>query len=58
MVHCATFSARGFGGHHLVIVPSQDLVIVHRVDTYDPKRTVSDARFGHLLQLILDARRP
>ncbi len=61
------FSARGATGHYLVVIPSKDMVIVHRVDTNPPSwdaKTVSDtanhevvskAQFTHLLQLILDA---
>ena len=64
------YSARGAGGHYLLIVPSLDLVIVHRVDnqpTNKDTKSVIDAaqrpgvdatHFGHLVKLILDARRP
>jgi CubicO group peptidase (beta-lactamase class C family) len=63
------YSARGAGGHYLVIIPSADLVIVHRVDNEPPshdtktvtatsnRTIVSGAQFGHLLKLILDAQR-
>jgi CubicO group peptidase (beta-lactamase class C family) len=61
------YSARGATGHYLVVIPSKDMVIVHRVDTNPPSwdaKTVSDtanhevvskAQFIHLLRLILDA---
>ena len=51
-----TFSAQGYGGHMVVVVPSHDLVVVHRVDTDIPGNVMSDALFGQLLQRILDAR--
>jgi len=51
------FSARGAGGHFIVVVPYLDLVVVHRVDTDVQGRQVNNAQFGHLMQLILDARR-
>jgi CubicO group peptidase (beta-lactamase class C family) len=62
------YSARGVGGHYLLIVPSLDLVIVHRADNEppakDPKTVaevanrefVTKAQFGHLVRLILDAQ--
>ncbi len=61
------YSARGATGHYLLVVPSKDLVIVHRVDTNPPAwdaqsvsetanhEVVSKAQFGHLVKLILDA---
>ena len=62
------YSARGAGGHYVLIVPSLDLVIVHRVDNDAPTKDVksvteqglrplvSSANFGHLVKLILEAR--
>ena len=50
------YSARGAGGHHLLIIPDFDLIIVHRVDTYQRGNSVSDAEFGTLVHLILEAR--
>ena len=51
-----TFSARGAGGHYILIAPALDLVIVHRVDTdqKDGKR-VQGGQFGTLVKLILEA---
>ncbi len=51
-----TFSARGAGGHYILVVPVWDLVIVHRVDT-DKKDgpRVERAQFGKLVQLLLEA---
>jgi CubicO group peptidase (beta-lactamase class C family) len=51
------FSARGAGGHYIVVVPYLDLVVVHRVNTDVQGREVSNSQFGHLMQLILDARK-
>jgi CubicO group peptidase (beta-lactamase class C family) len=64
------FSARGAGAHFLFIIPTLDLVIVHRTDNDPPVRdaktiaqvanrdsiSLDRAEFGHLLRLILDAR--
>ena len=62
------FSARGAGGHYVLVIPSLDLVIVHRVDNDPPvkdSKTVTEmadrdfvtkAQFGHLVKLILEAR--
>ncbi len=51
------YSARGAGGHHMVIFPNDDLIIVHRVNTYEPGNRVSDEEFGNLLRMILEARK-
>lgn len=51
-----SYSARGAGGHVVLIIPAYDLVIVHRVNTDIPGERVSDSEFGQLVQLILDAR--
>jgi CubicO group peptidase (beta-lactamase class C family) len=64
------FSARGSGAHFLFIIPSLDLVIVHRSDNEPPVKdaktieemvnrgsiTEDRAQFGHLMKLILDAQ--
>lgn len=50
-----SFSARGAGGHHILIVPPLDLVIVHRVNTDIAGRKVESAQFGELVRLILAA---
>ena len=49
------FSAQGFGGHYIVVVPYLDLVVVHRVNTDMQGRFVTGSQFGRLMQLILDA---
>jgi len=51
-----SYSARGAGGHYILVVPAWDLVIVHRVNTDEPGRSVTGAQFGQLVKLILDAR--
>ena len=51
-----SYSARGAGGHYILVVPAYDLVIVHRVNTDIRGRSVSGQQFGQLVQLILNAR--
>ncbi len=53
-----SYSARGFGGHLIVVIPRLDLVVVHRVDTGRRERRVTDARFGAFLRRLLDAHEP
>jgi len=50
-----TYSARGAGGHYVVVLPTLDAVVVHRVDTDIPGNQVSSGRFGMLLRRILAA---
>ncbi len=50
-----SYSARGAGGHFILVVPELDLVVVHRVNTDVGGRDVSSAQFGELLQHILAA---
>jgi CubicO group peptidase (beta-lactamase class C family) len=52
----ASYSARGAGGHYILVVPPWDLVIVHRVNTDIRGQQVSGAEFGQLVKLILKAR--
>lgn len=52
-----TYTARGAGGHYVVVVPSADLVVVHRADTEEPGREVDGFEFGRLMEAILAARR-
>lgn len=51
-----TYSARGAGGHYIMIIPDYELIVVHRVDTFKRGNSVSSVEFGKLLKLILDAR--
>lgn len=52
-----SYSARGAGGHYILVIPAYDLVIVHRVNTDIPGNSVSAQEFGRLVGLILEARR-
>jgi CubicO group peptidase (beta-lactamase class C family) len=52
-----SYSARGAGGHYILVVPAYDLVIVHRVNTDIRDRSVGGAEFGKLVGLILEARK-
>jgi CubicO group peptidase (beta-lactamase class C family) len=49
-----SYYASGLGGHSIIIMPSRNLVVVHRVDT-DAGHTVGEGSIGTLLWLILDA---
>lgn len=51
-----TYSARGAGGHYIVVIPAYDMVVVHRVNTDLKNNTVAKADFGRLLAMILQAR--
>jgi CubicO group peptidase (beta-lactamase class C family) len=62
------FAAEGAGGHYILIVPSLDMVIVHRVNNEPKSRSTQDAvaaadgpgvpgeQFGHLVKLIVAAQ--
>ena len=63
-VGTGAYAAHGAGGHYITVVPSRDLVVVHRVNTNDrtlpvggtdPGSSVSRNEYGRLLALILDA---
>jgi CubicO group peptidase (beta-lactamase class C family) len=51
-----SFAAHGYRGHKVLVVPQWDLVIVHRVDTFEAEGSVSTANFGKLVKLILNAK--
>lgn len=55
-VPSGSFSARGAGGHQVLVMPALNLVIVHRVNTDIRGKSVSAGDFGRLVQLVLDAR--
>lgn len=50
------YSARGAGGHYILIIPEYDMVIVHRVNTDEEGNFVSPGEMGQLVKLILDAK--
>ncbi|MCC6125058.1 MAG: serine hydrolase [Pirellulales bacterium] len=51
-----SFSARGAGGHYIVVVPAWDMVIVHRVDTDEETNPKVDRnQFGNLVKRIVEA---
>lgn len=51
-----SYSARGAGGHYVLIIPDYDMVLVHRVDTDIRGNRVSSAEFGRLVNLILASK--
>ncbi|MBM3547601.1 MAG: serine hydrolase [Alphaproteobacteria bacterium] len=51
-----SYSARGAGGHKMIVVPAHDMVVVHRVDTDIKGREVKTHEFAPLLDLVLAAR--
>jgi N-acyl-D-amino-acid deacylase len=53
-----SFSARGNRGQYLVVIPKWDLVVCHRVNSFQKDRSVSKGEFGKLLALIISARPP
>jgi CubicO group peptidase (beta-lactamase class C family) len=50
------FGLEGSHGHYLIIAPALNLVIVHRSADDSGFQDVTQAEFGHLLELILSAR--
>jgi CubicO group peptidase (beta-lactamase class C family) len=50
-----TYSARGAGGQYIVVIPDRDMVVVHRVNTFEG-HNVTGLQFGRLLKMILEAR--
>lgn len=51
-----SYSARGNRGQYLVVIPAWNLVICHRVNSFQTDTAVSKTDFGKLLSLILAAR--
>jgi len=51
-----TYSARGAGGHYILIIPDYNMVIVHRVNTFERGNSVSGSEMGKLTQMILEAK--
>ena len=52
-----TFSARGARGQYMIVNPTDDLVIVHRVDTDLKGQRVRSSEFQELVQAIVASRR-
>ena len=50
-----TYSARGAGGHYILVIPDRDMVIVHRVDTFE-RNMVRPGEFGTFVQMVLDSK--
>ena len=48
-----SFSARGYRGQNLVIIPEWDIVVCHRVNSFQKDTSVSRSDFGKLLGLII-----
>jgi CubicO group peptidase (beta-lactamase class C family) len=60
----AAYYAAGYRGHRMLLLPGRDLLLVHRVNTYLPKKgawsegmapAISNRRIGRLLWTLLDA---
>lgn len=51
-----SYSARGYRGHYLVVIPEWNIVVCHRVNTFQTGTRVAKSEFGELLALILAAR--
>lgn len=52
-----TYSARGSGGHIVLIIPEYQMVIVHRANTDAGGKRIDKEAMGSLLNLILAARK-
>ena len=52
MIPDASFTARGAGGHYCLVIPDYDLVIVHRVNTFQRDRSVTSREFGELVVIL------
>lgn len=51
-----SYSARGYRGQYLVVIPAWDLVVCHRVNSFQQNAAVSKDDFGKLLSMIVAAR--
>lgn len=49
------YAAVGAGGHYCMVIPSLDMVLVHRVDTDIKGRAISKHEFGRVLKALLAA---
>jgi CubicO group peptidase (beta-lactamase class C family) len=50
-----TYSARGAYGQYILVIPEYDMVIVHRVNSFERGNNVSGSRFGMIVKMILMA---
>lgn len=50
-----TYSARGAYGQYIIVIPEYDMVIVHRVNSFEEGNLVSFNGMGLLAKMILDA---
>lgn len=51
-----SYSARGAGGHYVMVIPGLDMVIVHRVNT-NIRHSVSRDEVGTLFKMIMEAKK-
>jgi N-acyl-D-amino-acid deacylase len=56
MLPKGSYSARGYRGQYLVVIPEWDIVVCHRVNSFQKGTVISKSDFGKLLALILEAR--
>lgn len=49
------YSARGAYGQYILVIPRYDLVIVHRVNSFERGNNVTDSQFGMIVKKILMA---
>ncbi|MFC1563967.1 serine hydrolase domain-containing protein [candidate division KSB1 bacterium] len=50
-----TYSARGAYGQYILVIPAYDMVIVHRVNSFERGNYTYPAQFGMLAKMIIDA---
>jgi len=55
-VPVGSFAAIGVGGQYLLVIPEWDIVIVHRVNTFEQADEDSGLQFVPLIRMILEAR--
>ncbi len=49
------YSARGAYGQYILVIPEYDMVIVHRVNSFEPGNNVSSSQFGMIVKMIIMA---
>ena len=49
------YSARGAYGQYILVIPDYDMVIVHRVNSFERGNNVSGSQFGMIVKMILMA---